>query len=61
MPLLNGHSDEIISENIRELKKSGYKHKQAIAISLKKANRARKEAKDLEAASAASAVLPEQE
>ncbi len=48
MPLLHGHSDEVISENIRELKKSGYKQKQAIAISLKKANKARKEAKDSE-------------
>ncbi len=46
MPLLKGHSDEIISENIRELKKSGYKHKQAIAIALRKANKHRKEDKD---------------
>jgi len=46
MPLLHGHSDEVISENIRELRKSGYKEKQAIAIALRKANRHRKEDKD---------------
>lgn len=46
MPLLNGHSDEVISENIRELRKSGYKDKQAIAIALRKANKHRKEDKD---------------
>lgn len=50
MPLLHGHSDEVISENIRELRKSGYKEKQAIAIALRKANRHRKEDKDATAA-----------
>lgn len=43
MPLLRGSSKEVISENIRELKKSGYPHKQAIAIAMKKANTSRKE------------------
>jgi hypothetical protein len=35
MPLLKGDTPEVISENIRELRKSGYKHKQAIAIAMK--------------------------
>lgn len=43
MPLLNGHSQEVISENIRELRKAGYKQSQAIAIAMKKANKARKQ------------------
>jgi hypothetical protein len=48
MPLLKGHSDEVVSENIRELRRSGYKEKQAIAIALKTANRERKAAKEAE-------------
>ena len=45
MPLLNGHSDEVVSENIRELRRSGYPEKQAVAIALKKAGKARAKAK----------------
>ncbi len=41
MPLLKGDSDEVISENIKELRKAGYKDKQAIAIALKRANKDR--------------------
>lgn len=34
MPLQKGHSPEVVSANIKELVKSGYKPKQAVAISL---------------------------
>ena len=44
MPLLTGSGKHVISENIRELRKNGYPHKQAIAISMKKAGKGRKKA-----------------
>ena len=39
MPLLNGSSKSIISENIRELRNSGRPENQAIAIAMKKAGK----------------------
>ncbi len=45
MPLLRGHSDDIVSANISELVHSGYPEKQAVAIAMKKAGRARKNEK----------------
>ena len=46
MPLLRGHSDDIVSANISELVHSGYPEKQAVAIAMKKAGRARKNEKN---------------
>lgn len=40
MPLLNGSSHEIISENIRELRNAGHPEDQAIAIALHKSREA---------------------
>ena len=45
MPLMKGHSDDVVSSNISELRKSGYKEKQAIAIALKKAGKSKSKAK----------------
>ncbi|MBP7074072.1 MAG: hypothetical protein KBA81_01650 [Rhabdochlamydiaceae bacterium] len=42
MPLKKGKSDEIVSENIRELMHAGHPQKQAIAIALKTAGKSRK-------------------
>lgn len=42
MPLLKGKSGSIISENISELRGSGYPHKQAIAIAMSKAGKSKK-------------------
>jgi hypothetical protein len=42
MPLKSGRSNRVISANIRELIKSGYTQKQAVAISLKKAGRSKR-------------------
>jgi len=41
MPLKKGKSRAAVSANIRELKKSGRPTKQAVAIALKKAGKAR--------------------
>lgn len=38
MPLKEGNSDRVISANIKELMKSGYSQKQAIAIAMDKAH-----------------------
>jgi hypothetical protein len=41
MPLLKGHSDDIVSLNIKELRSNGYPENQAVAIALKKAGKAK--------------------
>lgn len=45
MPLLHGSSKEIISQNISELRHSGYPEKQSIAIAYSKAGKSRKKKK----------------
>lgn len=42
MPLKRGKSNKVISENIRELRSSGYKQQQAVAIALQKAKKGKK-------------------
>ncbi len=42
MPLKEGHSKEVVSENVRELVKSGRKPKEAIAIALASARKSKK-------------------
>lgn len=42
MPLFKGSGKEVVSENIRELRRSGYPEKQAVAIALDKAGKGRK-------------------
>lgn len=42
MPLMEGSSDEVISENIREMMHAGHPQKQAIAAAYQKAGRGRK-------------------
>lgn len=37
MPLLSGKSRNVVGHNIRELEISGYSHKQAVAIAMRKA------------------------
>ena len=39
MPMKNGKSKEVISYNIKELRKSGYKQDQAVAIALEHSRR----------------------
>jgi len=41
MPLMNGNTDAIISENIAELRRAGHPEAQAIAIAMRQAGRAR--------------------
>jgi len=41
MPLKKGSSQKVISQNVRELKKSGRPQKQAVAIAMRKAGRSR--------------------
>ncbi len=45
MPLLKGKGKKVISKNIREMVKAGYKPKQAVAASLEKAGYKRKKTK----------------
>lgn len=42
MPLKKGSSKKVISENISELRHSGYPEKQSIAISMNKAGKSKK-------------------
>lgn len=41
MPLKKGKSNKTVSSNIRKLRFEGYKPKQSVAISLRKAGKAR--------------------
>jgi hypothetical protein len=41
MPLLSGSSRKIISQNIRKLRREGYKQKQAVAIAMREAGKPR--------------------
>jgi len=45
MPLREGSSRETIKANIKELVRSGYKQRQAVAIALSKARESRKKGK----------------
>jgi hypothetical protein len=42
MPLMKGKSKKIISKNISELRNSGRKEKQAVAIAMSEAGKSRK-------------------
>jgi len=42
MPLLNGSSDDIVSENIREMRNAGHPEAQAVAAALRNAGRNKK-------------------
>ncbi len=39
MPLVKGHSNKAVNQNIRELIKAGHPHNQAVAIALHTANK----------------------
>jgi hypothetical protein len=45
MPLTSGSSPKIVSQNIREMVKSGYPQKQAVAASLSNARKGRKKSR----------------
>lgn len=51
MPLMKGHSAQVVSSNIKEMVRGGYKPKQAIAASLAKARKFKKMAEGGEAQS----------
>jgi hypothetical protein len=42
MPLKKGKSNKVVSENISELRHSGYPERQSIAISMNEAGRSKK-------------------
>lgn len=42
MPLLSGSADEVMNENVAELRRSGYPEDQAVAIALKKQRESQK-------------------
>jgi len=41
MPLKRGRSAKVVSANVRELRRAGYPQRQAVAIALHKAGKAR--------------------
>ena len=45
MPLMKGSSKEVVSENIREMRHSGYPQDQAVAAALNNARRSKKKKK----------------
>ena len=45
MPLKSGKSKKVVSENISELRHSGYPEEQSIAIAMSKAGKSRKDKK----------------